>query len=95
MELEEMNIYLLKHDGEFHWICAPTSIIALQHYIEQESLDINRDFSQDDDIKLLPKEEWSKRSIKYTDPEEFEIPFDEYMKTALSIEIFASTTYEQ
>lgn len=61
-----MNIYEFRTQGEKEWISAHTLIEAFQYYNQLSTLDII-DFNPEDDVILIPKEDWSNYSV--TDPE--------------------------
>lgn len=82
--------------GEKEWVCAHTIVEALKFYLSLTSMDMV-DLEDDDNIIELPKEEWSKMTIRHTDPEEGEPEtetFEEFMRGRIRPDIIAGTMYE-
>jgi hypothetical protein len=98
LEMKNMNIYAIKTQGETEWICANTVFQALKLYHYNNDLEIV-DYDDEDDIEIVPKEEWSKFTI--TDPDLTDEngndmiiqTFEDFMKTATEPEFIASTIY--
>jgi len=84
---------------EKEWISGNTIIEALKTYLSVTGTDIV-DLEDEDDIVELPKEEWSKmtvRNIEYdeNDPDYFEeMTFEQWMKENPKSDIIAGTMYD-
>lgn len=84
-----MNIYNFKINGENEFIAANTIFEAIKHYNSINGLEIS-DFENTDDIVLIPENEWSEYYI--TDEQGNKLQtFEEYMKTVISVELFATS----
>ena len=96
-----MNIYELNwvSQGEKEWVAANTNIEALMYYTCETGTHLH-DFDPSDEIKEVPKSEWSILTIQNTDydpsdPSDFETQtFEEYMKTCNSPSIVCGTMYK-
>ena len=88
-----MNIYLFKIDEEEEYIAAYTAFEALKHYNEITELEIS-EFSDDDDIILIPKEIWKNYNVIIEENgKEKKQTFAEYMKKVDGVEYIASTVF--
>lgn len=96
-----MKVFELRWNSqdEKEWIAANTNVEALKTYLSITSTDMV-DLDDEDEIVEIPKEEWSKLSIRNTDydpsdPEDWETEtFEDYMKTCKSPDLIAGTMYE-
>lgn len=90
-----MNVYEFRVSGEKEWICANTIIEALQFYYSLNSIDLV-EFSETDDIVLVPESEWASMEIldiEAADEDSVNQTFAQYMKTAIEPDIIATTCY--
>ncbi len=84
---------------EKEWIAANTNIGALHAYFRITGTDFS-DLDEDDEIVEIPKEEWSKITIRNSeydpnDPEDFESQtIEEFMKDCKSPDLICGTMYE-
>jgi PHD/YefM family antitoxin component YafN of YafNO toxin-antitoxin module len=96
--MSKMNVYEIRTNGEKEWICASTLFECLKFYHGLNDLAIT-DFDDDDDVVLIPEEDWPLMNVIDTDEtdETGEHPilhtFEQYMKTATSVDIIATTAY--
>lgn len=87
-----------KSQDEKEWIAAHTNIEAIKTYLSITHTDIT-DLDDEDEIVEIPKEEWSKITIRNseynkTDPGVFETKtVEEYMKDCKSPDLIAGTMY--
>ncbi len=96
-----MKIFELRWTAqdEKEWIAADTNIEALKFYLSESSMDID-ELDDIDEIVEVPKEDWSKISVRNgeydeKDPDDWESKtFEEYMKDVHSPELIAGTMYE-
>lgn len=96
-----MKVFELRWNAqdEKEWIAAHTNIGAIKTYLSITSTDIT-DLDDEDEIVEIPKEEWSKITIRNseydkTDPDDFETQtVEEYMKDCKSPNLIAGTMYE-
>ena len=97
----EMKIFELRwtSQDEKEWVSGRTIIEALKTYLSVTGTDIV-DLEDEDEIIEVPKEEWSKMTVRNTDydetdPDDFEeMTFEEWMKQNPSSDIIAGTMYD-
>lgn len=88
-----MKIFEIRwRSGEKEWISAETNIHAIKQYCYITSFDV-WDFEEADEIVELPKEEWSKYTVKNEDEEDI-LTFEEWMERNSSPDIIAGTMYD-
>jgi len=97
----EMKIYELRwtYQDEKEWVSGRTIIEALKTYFATTDTSII-DLDDEDEIVEVPKEEWSKMTVRNTeydenDPDDFEeMTFKEWMEQNQSSDIIAGTMYD-
>lgn len=90
----ELKVFELK-SSETDLFCGYSLLTALANYCNESEIDLN-DFTDSDEIREVPKDEWRGHKIIMTDREEEEPEFiylDEYMKDAISPCLISSTAY--
>jgi len=97
--MKELKIYEITFGGERYWVAARTTIEALRIMISTIGVNFY-DFGDDDEIEVLPPEEWPNRHIidPDTDLEEYDElqvleTLEQHMSTAKSPGFIASTDY--
>lgn len=95
-----MKIYELRwSSSEKEWISGRTIIEALKTYLSITGTDII-DFDNEDEIVEVPREEWSKMTVRNNeydenDTDDFkEMTFEEWMKQNPVSDIIAGTMYD-
>ena len=95
-----MKIYELRRTSQDQkeWVSGRTVIEALKTYFATTDTSII-DLDYEDEIIEVPKEKWSKMTVRNTeydenDPDDFEeMTFEEWMKQNPSSDIIAGTMY--
>lgn len=90
MKIFELN---WESQGEKEWIAAHTNIEALQVYCSITGTDLN-DLDVEDTITEVPREKWTKMTVRDPDDSDITRTFAQWMKDNKKPDIIAGTMDE-